>query len=120
MKRKGLLFLGLILACLSGHAQNQVFYNGFENVQGTDTTAMGWFQFINNQAGDTRDSLYTGDYNEAGTGKQSCWFHNDVATEGSAWLRAIKFRNLPMKANTSYRLSFWLKGDPMYSPCTLR
>ena len=115
MKRKGLLFLGLILACLSGHAQNQVFYNGFENVQGTDTTAMGWFQFINNQAGDTRDSLYTGDYNEAGTGKQSCWFHNDVATEGSAWLRAIKFRNLPMKANTSYRLSFWLKGDSQYT-----
>jgi len=113
MKRKTFLFICLFLASMTmSHAQNQVFYNGFENVQGTDTTAVGWFQFINNQTGDTRNSLYSSDQH---TGKNSCWFYNDATTEGSSWLRAIKFRNLPLKANTSYRLSFWLKGDSQYT-----
>jgi methionine-rich copper-binding protein CopC len=112
MKKKALLIFSFLLAALTSSAQNQVFYNGFEEVQGTDTTALGWFQFINTQTGDTRDSVYTG---AQYAGSNSCWFYNDAATEGSAWLRAIKFRNLPLKANTSYRLSFWLKGDTQYT-----
>jgi hypothetical protein len=112
MKRKTLLILGMFIAFLVGHAQTQVFYNGFEEVQGTDTTTVGWFQFINNQTGDTRDSVYSGmQY----AGKNSCWFHNDAATSGQQWFRSIKFRNLPLKANTSYRLSFYLKGDNQYT-----
>lgn len=112
MKKKKLLFLGMLLASLAGHSQTQVFYNGFEEVQGTDTTTVGWFQFINNQAGDTRDSLYAGTQY---AGANSCWFHNDAATAGYGWYRSIKFRNLPLKANTSYRLSFYLKGDNEYT-----
>lgn len=113
MKKKRLLFLSMIFASFMGHAQTQVFYNGFEEVQGTDTTTVGWFQFINNQEGDTRDSLYTGGQY---AGQNSCWFHNDEATAGQSWFRSIKFRNLPLKANTSYRLSFYLQGDDEY--CT--
>src|SRR5574344_724607 len=112
MKKKALLICSCLLASFIGHAQNQVFYNGFENVQGTDTTALGWYQFINAQTGDTQNPVYSEvQHNDP----NCCYFHNDAATEGSAWLRAIKFRNLPLKANTSYRLSFWLKGDPNYS-----
>lgn len=37
---------------------------------------------------------------------------------GNSWDRGFKIANLPIKENTPYRVSFWIKADPVYSDDT--
>src|SRR5574344_1683907 len=114
MKRKTFLITGLMLASFSmGQAQTYLFQNGFEG-DNTDNTATGWYEYINSQNGDTREVNSTA----ANNGSFGCHFYNDATTMGNTWLRAIKFRNLHPKEGTSYRLSFYIKGDNQYTDTT--
>jgi hypothetical protein len=110
MKRKTFLFTSLFLASITmGQAQNVLFSNGFED-DNADNTATGWYEYINNQTGDTREINSAA----ANSGSFGCHFYNDAATMGNTWQRAIKFRNIQPKEGTSYRLSFYLRGDNQY------
>lgn len=118
MKKKTFIISGLLLASLTTvNAQETVFSQGFEEAQSSDanpadTLGVGWYQFINTQDGDSREP-YNSD--EAHSGSYSCYFSNAAGHDGFSWERAIKFRNLPMTDATSYRLTFYTKGDNEYS-----
>ena len=105
MKLKSLLFMvTLLLVCLGVRADEKlVFEQHFESMI-EDPTAVGYFEFINNEEGDERTL-------EDGALK----FFNDAGTLDKTyqWQRAVKFRNLPLKEGI-YRLSFKLKGDKTY------
>lgn len=104
MKKNFLLTMGLLLSSsLAVNAQN-VMVQDFEAEQTADETAVGWYEFINTQEGDERE-LTDG----------MLHFYNSTAVEGATWQRAIKFRNLPIKDNTSYRVSIYLAGDNTYN-----
>ena len=94
----------LLFVCLGVRAdENVVFEQHFESMI-EDPTAVGYFEFINNEEGDDRTL-------EDGALK----FINDAGTLNKTyqWRRAVKFRNLPLKEGI-YRLSFKLKGDKTY------
>ena len=49
------------------------------------------------------------------TGEYSLRAENDPTVEGYSWDRGFKIGNLPIKENTPYRVSFWIKADePSY------
>ena len=102
MKKNYLLSLALMLAASA--AQAQVMSENFSAAQTKAETDPGWYEFINTQEGDERTV-------EGGV----CHFFNDGSVEGASWQRAIKFRNLPIKENTSYRVTFTLSGDDIYN-----
>lgn len=106
MKKNFLLTLGLLLGSAAG-LNAQVMVQDFESEQGADNTAVGWYEFINNQEGDTREIF---DLN----GNKVMHFYNTLV-DTTSWRRAIKFRNLPLKENTSYRVTFELCGDNTYN-----
>lgn len=111
MKKKNYIVSMLMLsASIAINAQSQIYYNGFEEVVGTDTTAVGWYKYLYTQDGDERDIAESNQH----SGSYCCHFYN-ANTEIGSYARAIKFRNIPLKDRTSYRLSFYLKGDETYS-----
>ncbi len=108
MKKNLLLTLGLLLGSTAAtNAQKNVMLHDFESEQPGDQTAVGWYEFINSQDGDTRAI-------DEESGRKAMHFYN-VPVDTTNWRRAIKFRNLPLKENTSYRVSFLLCGDNTYS-----
>jgi len=102
MKRL-LLIVALVATGLSAIAQ-EVFNYGFETPSSELT--VGKLEYINFLEGDTRDSVSA----VAHKGTNALMLQNALVA-GSNWQRALKFRNLPMEPNTSYRVSFWVKGD---------
>ena len=109
MKRNLLLTLGLLLGSVT--AMNaQVLQEGFNGEQTKSPTDVGWYEFINNQEGDTREITTT----TVNSGEGAMHFYNTLV-DTTNWRRAIKFRNLPLKENTSYRVSFYLCGDNTYT-----
>ncbi len=111
MKRKTFIISLFLASMTMSPAQNVLFSNGFEG-DNADNTAPGWFEYINTLNGDTRELNADAAYNQSNYG---CHFYNSTAVMGNAWQRAIKFRNLQPKEGTSYRLSFYLKGDNQYT-----
>lgn len=106
--KKNILLMFALLASVVMQAQ-VLFEEKFEGPQTKESTEAGWYEFINLQEGDTwtieNDALHIINT-------------NDVT--GAAWQRAIKFRNLPIKENTMYRVTFDLKGSNSYTdPATL-
>lgn len=105
MKKNYLLTMSLLLgSALALNAQTNVMFQDFEQSQADDPTAPGWYEFINSQEGDERE-----------VANGALHFYNSTAVEGANWQRAVKFRNLQLKENTSYRVSFYLSGDNTYN-----
>lgn len=46
---------------------------------------------------------------------QYCLFAENGATAGNSWDRGFKIAKLPIKENTPYRVSFWIKADGTYT-----
>lgn len=112
MKFKNLLSLGAMLSCgLVAQAQVPVFHESFEAAQTKQPTDVGYYQEINKEEGD--------DWSIAeGGAVGNCFnFFNtaDVLNPDNFWRRAVKFRNLPLEAGKSYRLSFRFKGSNTYN-----
>lgn len=112
MKFKNLLSLGAMLSCgLVAQAQVPVFHESFEAAQTKQPTDVGYYEEINKEEGD--------DWSIAPGGAEgNCFnFYNsiDVLNPDNFWRRAVKFRNLPLEAGKSYRLSFRFKGSNTYS-----
>lgn len=105
MKKNFLLSLGMFFsASLAMNAQNVIFSEDFSEPQTKPETEVGWYEFINTLEDDEREVK-----------DGVLHFYNSLAAEGSTWQRAVKFRNLPLKENTSYRVSMTLRGDNSYS-----
>lgn len=112
MKFKNLLSLGAMLSCgLVAQAQVPVFHESFEAAQTKQPTEVGYYEEINKEEGDQWSIA-------AGGAIGNCFnFYNnpDVLNPDMSWRRAVKFRNLPLVAGKSYRLSFRFKGSNTYS-----
>lgn len=105
MKKNFLLSLGMFFsASLAMNAQNVIFSEDFSEPQTKPETEVGWYEFINTLEDDEREVK-----------DGVLHFYNSLAAEGSTWQRAVKFRNLPLKENASYRVSMTLRGDNSYS-----
>lgn len=112
MKFKNLLSLGAMLSCgLVAQAQVQVFHESFEAAQTNQPTDVGYYEEINKEEGDEWSIVEGG-----AVGKCFNFFNSiDVLNPDNFWRRAVKFRNLPLVAGKSYRLSFRFKGSNTYS-----
>ena len=112
MKFKNLLSLGAMLSCgLVAQAQVPVFHESFEAAQDKQPTDVGYYEEINKEEGDQWSIV-------EGGAEGNCFnFFNsiDVLNPDNFWRRAVKFRNLPLEAGKSYRLSFRFKGSNTYS-----
>lgn len=107
--KKRLLMIGLLATSLSMMAQD-IFNFGFET-SSSDLT-VGKLEFVNFLAGDTRDSM---NIVTAHSGTNALMLQNVNTAAGANYQRALKFRDLPIEPNTSYRLTFWVKGDNTYT-----
>ena len=112
MKFKNLLSLGAMLSCgLVAQAQVPVFHESFEAAQTKQPTDVGYYEEINKEEGDEWSIVEGG-----AEGKCFNFFNSiDVLNPDNFWRRAVKFRNLPLEAGKSYRLSFRFKGSNVYS-----
>ncbi len=112
MKFKNLLSLGAMLSCgLVAQAQVPVFHESFEAAQTKQPTDVGYYEQINKEEGD--------DWSIAEGGAEGNCFNffnsTDAPNANSFWRRAVKFRNLPLEAGKSYRLSFRFKGSNTFN-----
>lgn len=108
MKFKNLLSLGAMLSCgLVAQAQVPVFHESFEAAQTKQPTDVGYYEQINKEENDEWSIV------EGGAVGNCYNFLNtaEVPNADSFWRRAVKFRNLPLEAGKSYRLSFRFKGS---------
>ena len=112
MKFKNLLSLGAMLSCgLVAQAQVPVFHESFEAAQTKQPTDVGYYEEINKEEGDEWSIAEGG-----AVGKCFNFFNStEVLNPDNFWRRAVKFRNLPLEAGKSYRLSFRFKGWNTYS-----
>jgi hypothetical protein len=106
--KKRLLMIGLLASSLTMMAQD-IFNFGFETPSSGLT--VGKLDMVNFLAGDTHDSINS----TAHTGTYALMLQNANTLAGSNYQRALKFRNLPIEPNTSYRLTFWVKGNNTYT-----
>src|SRR5574344_529007 len=105
MKKSLLLTLALFAGSSAAiYAQTNIMKQDFSAEQTASPTDVGWYEFINSQEGDTR-VIQDG----------ALHFYNSQTVEGSSWQRAVKFRNLPLKENTSYRVTVHFCGDNTYN-----
>lgn len=112
MKFKNLLSLGAMLSCgLVAQAQVPVFHESFEAAQTKQPTDVGYYEEINKEEGDEWSIVDGG-----ADGKCLNFFNNsNVPNTNNFWRRAVKFRNLPLEAGKSYRLSFRFKGSNTFT-----
>lgn len=113
MKFKNLLSLGAMLSCgLVAQAQVPVFHESFEaEDQKKDSTDIGFYEKINMEEGDDWSIVSDGF-----SGSCFNFFNTDeIPNNDSWWRRAVKFRNLPLEAGKSYRLTFRFKGTNTYT-----
>lgn len=112
MKFKNLLSLGAMLSCgLVAQAQVPVFHESFEAAQTKQPTDVGYYEEVNKEEGDEWSIVEGG-----AEGKCLNFFNNsEVPNTSNFWRRAVKFRNLPLEAGKSYRLSFRFKGSNTFT-----
>lgn len=112
MKFKNLLSLGAMLSCgLVAQAQVPVFHESFEAAQTKQPTDVGYYEEINKEEGDEWSIVEGG-----AEGKCLNFFNNaETPNTNNFWRRAVKFRNLPLEAGKSYRLSFRFKGSNTFT-----
>ena len=95
----------LLLCSLGVQAAGKVVFKAQFDTQPTDPTAVGFYEFVNNEENDDRavsEGILT-IFNSDGTLDTDSW-----------WRRAIKFRNLPLVEGKTYRLDFKLMGTNRY------
>ena len=108
MKRKVLLSM-LLATSISLCAQINVFRQGFEEDQViTDPTAPAYPDYVNfyeDEEGNPLANRYEIVDDLSYSGEKALYVQNDNTLGG--WQSALKFRNLPIKANTSYRVTYY-------------
>ena len=95
----------LLLCSLGARAAGKVVFKAQFDSQPTDPTAVGFYEFVNNEEGDMRD---------VAEGILTIFNSDGTLDENSWWRRAIKFRNLPLVEGKTYRLDFKLMGTNRY------
>lgn len=128
MKQKQLLNLGMMLAAgLGAQAQNTVFHEGFDAAQTKSPSDVAYYEYINSIANGNGEDERSIDNDNAAEGAGCLSFYNvgpyadadadttDVSKHNNWWMRAVKFRNLPLQEGKSYRLSFRFKGSNTWS-----
>lgn len=130
MKQKKLLNLGMMLAAgLGAQAQTVVFHEGFDAKQTKSPTDQAYYEFINSITNDQGEDERDIDNENAAAGAGCLHFFNvgigqdeagesDAAQHNNWWMRAVKFRNLPLEEGKSYRLSYRFKGTNTWSDGT--
>ena len=103
MRKKYLLSFALLLAGATAANAQVVMSEDFSAEQTKTATDVGYYEFINTQEGDEREVK-----------DGALHFYNTDAVVGQNWQRAIKFRNLPIEENTSYRVTLKLMGSNTY------
>ena len=101
----------LLLCCLGVRAQGKVVFEEHFVAEPTDPSAVGFYEFVNNEEGDERTI-------DAGEGALFIFNGDGTLDENSWWRRAIKFRNLDLSEGKIYRLEFGLKGSNRYEDGT--
>lgn len=105
MKLFNLLAMGMVV-CAGVNAQAQtVFQQDFSAEQTAQATDPGYYEFINLQEGDKWG------INEAALLMENS---DQFPCTNQTWQRGIKFRNLPIKEKTLYKMSFDI--NPMDTP----
>ena len=94
MKKNILLSFGLLFAAATASQAQVLVDEDFSAPQTKSPTDVGYYEFINTQEGDVRDI-------DLG----ALHFYNVEDVTGQSWQRAVKFRNLPIKENTSYKVT---------------
>lgn len=97
----------------TANAQTPVFHEGFDAELTKAKTELGWYEFINSQAGDSR--VIVADEPFAGAGCLQIINDPSTTCEGQGWQRAIKFRNLPLESGKIYQIDFAFKGSNRYN-----
>lgn len=97
----------------TANAQTPIFHEGFDAEQTKAETALGWYEYINSQAGDSR--VIVADEPFAGAGCLQIINDPSTTCEGQGWQRAIKFRNLPLESGKIYQIDFAFKGSNRYN-----
>ncbi|MBQ0074007.1 MAG: hypothetical protein KBT34_07410 [Prevotella sp.] len=112
MKKKFLLGLAL-LASMVMNAQ-VIMDEPLDAEQTKESTEAGWYEFINLQKNSDQEFIDQWAIEDDGHGTTVLHVKNSNAVEGASWMRAIKFRNLPIEENTTYKVSFDLMGSNQY------
>lgn len=117
MKKFNLLIAAGLMGAVSVQAQTTIAKLGFEPGDEKFTTDMaltpglGTFgDWVNVKDGDSwteqnKDDVKSGEY---------ALLADNGETAGQTWDRGFKIGNLPIKENTPYRISFWIKAEPSY------
>ncbi|MBR2630711.1 MAG: hypothetical protein IKD25_04195 [Bacteroidaceae bacterium] len=118
MKKINLLMAAGLMSFATVQAQTTIASVGFEPGDSKYTTEDAltpggtYGDWVNVKDGDYWDEQCNGDQV---TGEYSLRAENDPTVEGYSWDRGFKIGNLPIKENTPYRVSFWIKADePSY------
>ena len=111
MKKELLLSLGLLAMIPAGLRAQALVSEGFNAEQTKTATDVAYYEFINQLEGDKWD-LSTAAKSE---GAGSLHFYNSDAAEGTTWQRSVKFRNLPIEENTTYRVTYYVQGSKTYN-----
>ena len=117
MKKINLMIAAGLLASASMQAQTTIASVGFESGDQKYTTELALTpglgtlgDWVNVKDGDQWTEQYTSD---KVSGEYA--FHAENSSEsGYSWDRGFKIGNLPIKENTPYRVSFWIKAEPTY------
>lgn len=95
----------MLAGATAANAQQVIFSEDFSAEQTKQPTDVGYYEFINTQEGDLRDLT---------DGALHFYNSDEFLCVNQSWQRAVKFRNLPVQPNTSYRVSFKLMGSNTY------
>ena len=105
MKKKYLFSFALLLAGATAANAQVIMSEDFSAEQTKSPTDVGYYEFINTQEGDER---------EVKDGALHFYNTDAFVCANETWQRAIKFRNLPIEENTSYRVTLKLMGSNTY------
>ena len=114
MKKINLLMAAGLMSFATVQAQTTIASVSFEPGDSKYTTEDAltpggtYGDWVNVKDGDYWDEQCNGDQV---TGEYSLRAENDPNVEGYSWDRGFKIGNLPIKENTPYRVSFWIKAD---------
>lgn len=110
MKFKNLLSLSVMLSC-GLVTQAQVLQETFDSAQTKQATDAGYYEFINQEEGDEWKVETAGGFKN---GALSIDNTSEKEDDNSTWMRAVKFRNLPLQEGKSYRLTYYISGSSSY------
>ena len=124
-KRNFLMMLGLLGFGVTANAQTVIASLGFEEGEEQkylNPDSVGKYpdwsaDHINLGKEDVWNEDYTDDVHSGTYALQvnNAGMSSSNSATGNAWDRGLKLRNLQIKPETSYRVSFWVKANPEYT-----